>query len=306
MRDEDSTDLQWQTDSIVIVLISAVLTFRFVANTIKSWEYKNPDGEETRFPSEAGDMSQVVESGTPVPTAEAISAPRAPSFTPSLEEIQIPVSGSSEAYILQVLHIENGAQSLIKIYLPEMSEGIYQAEVEAAWSRYHYLCNFFQEIEGVLYCFGERLPATNMAILVVYHSVGEGSSQELIYSTEFVVPEFVATPTWTPSGNSSPQSSVTPSVTPTPMFTSTPTNTSTPTQTPTKTATPTMTSIPTKTSTPTLTPTPTNTPTPTITLTPTNTPTPTITPTPSITPTPKPTHTPRPTRTPRPTKIPRD
>ena len=96
--------------AIAFVLISVILTFRFVATTIKRWEFKNLGGHESRFVSEGDAQSQVTESlSTSSPTPQTISTPTISIYTPSPAEIQIPVSGSSEAYIVEVLHIENGA-----------------------------------------------------------------------------------------------------------------------------------------------------------------------------------------------------
>jgi hypothetical protein len=224
--------------------------------------------------------------------------PKAP-VTPFPAAIEIPVSGSFDAHITKVLHIENGEQTLIKIIFPKQLRGSFYANIEILWSTWDYICGIPEFSQDLLYCFGSRLPATNRANISVHKGeIGDGNST-LYFSEIFVVPEFISQKTMTPSSGSSPQQSTTQSVTPT----QTPTKTPQFSLTPTKTSTPSATSTPTNT--PTITPTPTNTQTPTITPTPTNTLTPTITSTPSNTPTQTPTKTPRPTRTPRPTKTPK-
>jgi hypothetical protein len=220
-------------------------------------------------------------------------------ISPSLEPIEIPVSGAYLPYIDEVLHIENGRETLIKIVFNELQEGNYFAEVTVRWSSWLYRCSIPYANRNYLYCFGNKLPATNQAKIRVYQGSFGDENPPTYFTESFSVPELVSRPTRPPGDGNPPKSSVTPTTTPTPSPTKTPTVSPTPSNTAIPSSTPTPSNTPTRT------PTPTNTFTPTVTPTPTNTLTPTVTPTPSNTPTPTPTKTPRPTRTPRPTKTPR-
>lgn len=237
-------------------------------------------------PTSAGILPRATNSpigatSTPTPTA---------SVTPTVTEVEIPITGLDDPVVIEVLHLEEDNQTLIKTLFPEPLEGEFFAQVQALWSSYDYDCSISELFPDQLYCLGSRLPATNRAEIQIYQRTTAEEDAVLIFSGEFTVPALGVTPTSSPSSHSSPMPSGTPTPTLTPSSTPTPSRTPTPSSTPTPSRTPTPSSTPTNTNTPTRTPTPSNTPTPT------------RTPTPSNTPTPKPTKTPRPTHTPRPTK----
>ena len=189
------------------------------------------------------------------------------SFTTSPTKIKTAESDFLEASIQEVIHIENGEQTLIKIKFSGKIEGQFYAEVAAFWSKLIYPCSIYGESQNYLFCFGPMLNATNQANIRIFQLEGGSERSDIIFTSDFAVPQLESTPTKTPSLVAPPQPNITAT------FTAIPTSTYTPSVE--------------------LTPEPTSTYTPSVELTP------------EPTNMPKPTHTKRPTHTPRPTKPPK-
>lgn len=194
----------------------------------------------------------------PTWTARPSSTPSetpTPSATPT--ELIIPNTGYdfSKAYIDNVVHLpEGGGRTMVTIVVPGVLDGKFYAEVLIGADSWNYECVVLKGSEDHLFCFGDRLPGTDEALILVYEELEETGKLVLVYEAEFEVAEFVPTKTNTPR-----------SPNPTAQNTSTPTTSTT--------------QLPTTTSTPA----PTNTPSPTATFTPGPPPSPQATP---ITPTP--------------------
>jgi hypothetical protein len=139
--------------AFTLILVSIVLTFAFVVTTIQSWQFENLGRQETRSVSEDG--AQVFPTGpaiAPILTPHESPVPTSARVYPTPEVIQIPVSGLPSARIVEVLHIENGAQTLIKVYLPGAFEGNLYAEIEAIWSTHIFFCSFLADFPLSLPC----------------------------------------------------------------------------------------------------------------------------------------------------------
>jgi hypothetical protein len=96
---------------------------------------------------------------------------------------------------MEVVHIEDGNQTLIKILTSEELESEFFAEVETLWSRWEYACTVFEQNPKYLFCFGSKLPTTTHAVINAYQLMDEYGSAMLVFSTDFVVPELAPTPT---------------------------------------------------------------------------------------------------------------
>jgi hypothetical protein len=174
----------------------------------------------------------------PIPTPSNMPIPDA-TKTPSATLNPIPVSGNLNVFIWEVVHIDNGTQTMVKILFPEKLEGAFFAIVENLWSEYDYQCFILGESNQDLFCLGANLRPVTQANIRVYKDDASSEDSTLVFSDSFEVPVLILQPTNT----------VVPSAVPPLTFTSTPTNTNT--------------SMPINTPQPTNTPKPTNTPRPT-------------------------------------------
>ena len=141
----------------------------------------------------------------------------------------------SQAYIKNVVHLPDaGVRTMVTIFVPGILTGEFFAQVEIDLDTWVYDCVILDGNEDHLFCFGDRLPTTNNALIRVFEDLSESEGSQLVFEGRFEVIKFVPTKTNTPSG---PVHTAT--------FTPTPTQTPTPTITPTPTPTPTPTDLPT-------------------------------------------------------------
>ncbi len=184
-----------QVVGIIGLLLSVVITGSFALKSVRDWEFNTPIDQFDQQASMIGTPSLSTDmpaTSTVTPMVEFTPVPTLP--PPSAVEL-IPVSGFSNATIKEVVHIENGHQTLIKILTPEELAGQFFAEVEVLWSRWEYVCTVFEQNSKYLFCFGGRLPATTQAVIRVHQLMDEYGSSTLVFSTDFAVPELVPTPT---------------------------------------------------------------------------------------------------------------
>jgi hypothetical protein len=100
----------------------------------------------------------------------------------------IPVSGLSAGTLKEVLHIEGGKMTLIKIKAPSDLEGSFYAEVENNTSKWEYACTIYQFNQNYLFCFGGKLPEQSEAVINVFLDAGEGRDAVLVFTAEILVP----------------------------------------------------------------------------------------------------------------------
>ena len=91
-------------------------------------------------------------SNTPIPTA---------TITPSTTLNPIPVSGNSNAYITEVVHIENGSQTMAKILFLEKLEGNFFAKVENLWSFSSANTNVYADANKYIYSYSNVYTNSN-------------------------------------------------------------------------------------------------------------------------------------------------
>jgi len=214
--------LSKQVVGIIGLLLSVVISGSFALKAFRDWEFNSPIAQFDERVSMIGTPSL----GTDIPATQTatpqVEASPVPTLPPPAAVELIPVSGFSNAIIMEVVHIENGDQTLIKILTPEELEGQFFAEVEALWSRWTYACTVFEQNSKYLFCFGGRLPVTTQAVIHVHQLMDEYGSSTLVFSTDFAVPELVPTPTNPPGPQDTPTIEPPPLDTPTPKPTRTP------------------------------------------------------------------------------------
>ena len=157
-----------------------------------------------------------------------------PTFTssPTPTELFIPNTGYdfSNAYIDNVVHLpEGGGRTMVTIVVPGNLNGEFYAEVLIESDSWDYKCVMIEGSEDHLFCFGDRLPGTDEALILVYEVLEESGESVLVYEAEFEVVEFVPTKTHTPVP---PRTTATNTPTPTNTLSPLPTVTNTPTNTP--------------------------------------------------------------------------
>ena len=136
----------------------------------------------------------------------------------------------SKAFIDNVVHLpEGGGRTMVTIVVPGVLDGEFHAEVLIGSDSWDYQCVILVGSEDHLFCFGDRLPETDEAVIRVFEIFEESEESVLVFEAQFSVYEFVPTKTNTPSA---PRHTST--------ITPTPTNTGTPSLTPTNTYTPTL------------------------------------------------------------------
>lgn len=230
----------------IVVVVSIAITFLLIGNYYKLSETESLLAQ-LKFRTTR--ISLVTESTeptqystlTPIPSLTSTATLTA-TPTPEINEqsaITItPQSGQdfSRAYITHVVHIqENGRETMVRIFAPEVVEGEFFAEVTIAWNTWDYYCIILEGIIDHLFCIGGRLPATNSARIEVFEVINAEIETILVFNSEFRVPIFLPSPTNTPG--SKPKATSAPSLTPTPTRTNTPSPTFTPSRTPHPTAT---------------------------------------------------------------------
>ncbi len=112
--------------------------------------------------------------------------------------------------------------------------GEFFAQVEIDFDTWVYDCVILEGNEDHLFCFGDRLPTTDNALIRVFEDLSESEGSQVVFETRFEVSRFVPTKTNTPSR---PVHTAT--------FTPTPTQTPIPTIAPTPTPPLTSTDLPT-------------------------------------------------------------
>ncbi len=165
---------------------------------------------------------------TPIPSSTPSETPT-PSATPT--ELIIPNTGFdfSKAYIDNVVHLpEGGGRTMVTIVVPGFLDGEFFADVIIGTDSWDYECVMIEGRDDHLYCFGDTLPGTDEALILVYEVLKETGESVLVYDAEFEVAEFVPTKTNTPRGpNPTAQDTSTPTTTSTPAPTDTPLPTAT-------------------------------------------------------------------------------
>lgn len=175
-------------------------------------------------------VSQTVRKGTPIlnPTGivetpqgqtllatPLVTAVSLATITSSTTPEPTPLSEYSNAYITEVLFIEDGLQNLVKIRFSEELEGQFFAKVENLWSEFAYSCFIFNESKLDLYCLGAKLrPASQAAIYVFKGELGSDEAR-IIFSNTFEVPYLILQPTKTKVPSAAPKYTPTPNWTPT-------------------------------------------------------------------------------------------
>ena len=176
----------------------------------------------------------LVPTSTWTPRPSATQRPTlTPIFTPSSTNPSIPGFDFSGAFVIEVVHLEEGGQSMVKIFVPRVIVGEFLAEVQILWTTWNYNCLLIDESKDRLFCVGPRLPPSDQAIIRVFEVLIDPEEELLVFETEFVVFEYipststpkgppkVVTPTLTPSPTSTVPPTLTPSQTPTPIPTNT-------------------------------------------------------------------------------------
>ena len=167
---------------------------------------------------------------TPRPSSTPSSTPTetpTPAATPT--EILIPTTGYdfSLAYIKNVVHLpEAGGRTMVTIVVPGTLEGDFLAQVEIQPDFWQYECVMLAGSEDHLFCFGDRLPESDDAIIQVFERLEESGESIMVFEAEFEVFKLMPTKTNTPQA---PRATAT--LTPTPTITPAPTNAFTPTPT---------------------------------------------------------------------------
>ena len=181
-----------QVVGIIGMFLSVAITGLFALKSVRDWEFNAPIDQFDQQASMIGTPSLSTDMPATNTVTPTVAAP------PSAVEL-IPVSGFSDATINEVVHIENGHQTLIKILTSEELAGQFFAEVEALWSRWTYACTVFEQNSKYLFCFGGRLPVTTQAVIHVHKTMDEYGSSTLVFSSDFAVPELLPTPTKPPA-----------------------------------------------------------------------------------------------------------
>ena len=165
---------------------------------------------------------------TAVPTITARST-----VTPTLTATPSPTPtlpyDFAEGFIDEVVHIyENGPRTMVKIVVPGVLAGEYEATVEIGATQWDYVCLILEESQDHLFCVGGRLPSRSLALIQVFQIVGDGEDSPLVFEETFSVPPFLlatATKTKRPASTSKPKN--TPTLTNTPLPTDPPPPTAT-------------------------------------------------------------------------------
>jgi len=139
----------------------------------------------------------------------------------------------SEAFVSEVVHLdENRPRTMVKIVVPGVLVGEYEAKVEIGTTQWDYVCLMLEESLDYLFCVGDRLPATSLASIQVFQIVDGAEDPILVFDDIFAVPPFLAaTPTKTQRPASTPKPKNTPTKTPTATSTLVPASTTAPTAT---------------------------------------------------------------------------
>lgn len=170
---------------------------------------------------------------TPRPSSTPSSTPsETPTPSPTPTEILIPTTGYdfSLAYIKNVVHLpEAGGRTMVTIVVPGTLEGDFFGQVEIQPDFWQYECVMLAGSEDHLFCFGDRLPESDDAIIRVFERLEERGDPVMVFEAEFEVFKLMPTKTNTPAGpRPTARDTSTPTATPTPPPTSTPTPTNTP------------------------------------------------------------------------------
>lgn len=151
---------------------------------------------------------------TPIHTPTAIATVAlTPTTTPSPPGILLGYD-FSEAFVTEVIHLaENTPRTMVKIVVPGVLVGEYEAKVEIGTTQWDYVCLMLEESVDHLFCVGGRLPSRSLALIEVFQIVGGGEELILVFEDTFAVPPYLApTPTKTrrPASTQKPANTSTP------------------------------------------------------------------------------------------------
>ena len=174
------------------LVLSLVITIVFTFNTMRGWEFEflvDPsEGVAAVLDAPISSPSPrpvIPATTTPLPTAEDTSVPMLP--TPKATEM-IPVSGFFDAALKEVIHIENGKMTMVKIKATVDLEGSFYAELATSSSTWEYACTIYQYNQKYLFCFGGKLPDREQAIIFIFQDSDQDGEAVLVFVTDLLVP----------------------------------------------------------------------------------------------------------------------